>query len=185
MSGDGGDLDNSTKVEGATDNSEIGNVDDALKVHIDNNDEICCDDDGDDASNLRYEDIGPSTGGLARGTAVGGTFTTLYNVSGSGNFFGFLLNLENVDDWVLRLIIDGTDVFNGSSGLDLDDVKNNYDYEATNDAPLFHLGLGRIKNNVFRYEGRNGIPLRYSSSIEIKATGSGKKFEYGLAVRTI
>ena len=186
--GSGGDLDNSVKLEGATDGTQIGNEGDCLKTEVCNPDDFPGDNGDDDADSLRYEDIGPSTGGVSRGTSVSSSgWTTLYNQSGSGKLIGFTLGLEDADDWFIRLLIDGTDIFNGTTGLYLDDFDDDdvYGYNEFPDA-VNNLGFAFQSDRIFRYSTPPGIG-KYSSSIEIRAKtdGGSEDFRGGLLVRTV
>lgn len=182
----GGDLDNSVQLEGGTDGTSIGNEGDCLKTEVCNPDDFPGggDNGDDDADELRYEDIGSSYGGVSRGSSVSNSgWTTLYNQSGSGKLIGFLLGLESAKEWRIRLRIDGTDVFEGSTGLDLEDFEDGDIYGYKDFTTAMHLGFS-FEDKIFRYETPRGVG-KYSSSIEIRAKGAGKKFQGGLMVRTV
>lgn len=139
--------------------------------------------------NLIYEDLGPSVGGVSRDTNIGTSFTNVYSVNGAGLFFGFLLTLENMeDDWFIRLIIDGNEIF-GSSGISTKDLEKNdrygYDKGGDDDGP-FMLGFD-IHDKTVRWQGIMDYPIAYESTVEIKIRykSSSKKFKAGLAARTL
>lgn len=137
---------------------------------------------------LKYEDMNSSNGGINRGTSVGSTFTTLYNKTGDGILLGFLVTLEKPDEnWFLRLILDGVDVF-GATGVSLQDLRDKdiYGYNSDPGKPLPEWIGFDIRENTLRYEGPNNLPLRYLSSVEIqlRKTGGAKKFRAGLVTRT-
>lgn len=188
-SASGGDLDNSTGIDGATDGTPIGNVSDSIKAYISNPGDIVVNDPEANSSTLRWEDMGTGTGGVGRDTSIGGSFTTVYSVNGSGIFLGFLLSLEDMNKWFIRLRIDGTDIFNGSAGLSMGDFDNSnlYEYkEFQKESPGLHLGFS-YSDQVFRYEPRSNVPRAYASSIVVQAryTNGSKKFRAGLALRTV
>lgn len=142
------------------------------------------------SANLRYEDMNPSVGGVARDTSIGGSFTDIYSVTGAGLFFGFLLTCENMfDDWLVRLIIDGSEIFD-SSGISTKDIEKSdlYGYDKGGDDDMAkHIGF-TINDDTLRFEGPMDYPIAYTSSvvIKIKYNKSGsKKFKAGLALRTI
>ena len=139
------------------------------------------------ASSLRYEDMNVSTGGVARDASIGGTFTDVYNQTGSGLLVGFVLTLENAfDEWEVRLTIDDTNVI---FLLDTSDITNNnvYDFD-NNDADSYpYLGIN-ANDKTLRWRGPLGFPVTYDSRIRIEVRyvkGGNKKFKAGLVTRTI
>ncbi len=140
--------------------------------------------------NLRYEDLNASVGGIARGTGVGGGFTNVYDVSGQGLFFGFILTLESAfDDWSIGLTIDSNDIL-GSGGISTKDLEGSelYAYDKGSDDDLAHHLSFNIHNDTIRFEGPMAYPISYATDIQIKIKfnlAGTKLFKAGLALRTI
>lgn len=141
------------------------------------------------APNLRWEDMNVSRGGIARGTTIGSSFVTVYNVSGSGLFFGFRMNLDDIDDspsedWFIRLIMDGFDVLEGPTGISVRDIvdDNIYDFDDDQDVP-FELGIKTYDENLTFH---TPAPVAYASSIEIQVRcPTSDQWRAGLVWRTI
>jgi len=139
-------------------------------------------------SNVRYIDMGPTVGGVSRGTNIGGTFTDVYDETGSGLLIGFLVTLENAFDiWEIRLVIDSTDTIFTINTEDLE--KNNlYGYDKGGDNELATFLGFNIHDNTIRWNGPLDFPLTYSSRIQVQARytkGGSKKFRAGLLARTV
>ena len=139
--------------------------------------------------NLRWEDMNTSTGGINRGTTIGSSFVTVYDVSGSGLFFGFRLHLDDLTDsppeeWFIRLIIDGSDILQDSGGIPTEDIVESdvYDYDNSDDNP-FQLGI-KVFDDTITF--MMPYPIAYASTIEIQVRcPTTDQFEAGLALRTI
>jgi hypothetical protein len=138
--------------------------------------------------------MNPSNGGIARDTNVGSSWTNVYSKSGiSGLLAGFLVTLEDADDdWEVRLIVDGNEIFT-ASGIIVEDLHDSdkYNYrcdggEDSSDCWNFHLGLAYQGDDTVRWKPPNSTWMRYESSIEVKVRKLGDKdrFEAGLLVRT-
>lgn len=177
-------------VLSGTDGGEIGRVDDSLKVSA-----TIVQSPGATPSvdyKLRYLDMNASTGGVARLTSIGDTaWVDLFTYSGSGILLSFLLNLEDVKNWRVRLVIDGEEIFSPEALLD--DYTNDSVYDlddagaklSPNEA---YIGTSIEEHDRFVWSCPSAHPVRYSSSITIKvrrATGeASKKFRAGLIVLT-
>jgi len=139
------------------------------------------------SSKLRYEDMNASTGGVARGTSIGTTFTSIYSYSGQGNFLGFIVNLEKPDeDWYIRIVVDGEEI-TGSAGILTSDIldKDIYGFQQSG-GKVFGPGAAGIKvaEKAISFDFPQAIP--YSSSVQMlvrRASGS-KDFRAGLAILT-
>ena len=165
------------KLVGATDSTKIGNVGDKLKVAL-------SDQQGALFSNkLCYEDMNASTGGVARGTGITGTsFTQVYSYSGSGLVLGFLISLQSMSDWTVKLEVDSQNVF-CSSGIDLHDLTETNLY-GFGDNQASSLGLSR-SGSVFHFESVR--PITYSSTVKVYAAPDSpatKNFQAGLIALT-
>ncbi len=167
------------KVKGGTDGEIIGNVGDRLKVTGD----------GEFNSrpptfqgNIYHEDMGPSTGGVSRGTAVGSTWVTVYSYSGDGIFYGFFLTMENNSNVFYRLTVDGVDLLNGSTGLSSNDMKS---------STLYHLkGVNSYRFNGLHFNGDTfycdygqvaGIKFNSSVAVRVRRSINNTDFYAGLA----
>jgi hypothetical protein len=137
------------------------------------------------------EDMNVTNGGIARGTNVGGVWTDVYNITGSGLFYGALVTLEEQKKWAIRLIIDGNEIY-GSDGILTDDLDDKeiygYNYSNVDDRGFtYHQGLALSEKSVLM-QGPLGYPVAFASSIVIKIkkdSGGGKKFRAGLITRSL
>lgn len=139
-------------------------------------------------SNLRYKDMNVSTGGVARDTNIGGTWTTIFEEDNAeGLLFGFVVTLESIpNNWFIRLVVDGEEVF-GPDGIDLEDLEDTdiHGFEnSTDDVPF--LGF-QFYNKTFRWRTPPKFGMTYNSSVEILArrTGGSKKFKGGLVAISV
>lgn len=129
---------------------------------------------------LRHDDMNASNGGVARETNIGTSFTDIYSYTGSGLICSFLFSLEDQDKWYVRLVVDGVDLFNGSTGLYTKDFSDNDVYHAESDkvwAPSF-----RREGKTFFYEACRPILYETSVAVKIRHEDSSKKFEGGLII---
>lgn len=134
---------------------------------------------------LRYDDFNVANGGVARNTSIGTTFTRVYNYSGSGLFFGFLLTLEDVTNgWFMRFVVDGQEIF-GSSGISFADLYSDqiYNYKENSNYYIKHMGIMMFSSSTFRWEAPCDFPIGFESSIAvwIRKTGGNKFFRAGLS----
>lgn len=128
----------------------------------------------------QYEDMNASTGGVARETTIGTSYTTIYSYSGTGLLYGFLVTLETDNKWRVRVLIDGVDIL-GSDGIAIDDMDSSSLYGFNTTARPIHLGLD-YDGKTFKFQGPMNYPFSFSSSIEIQVrrTTTSKKFRAGL-----
>lgn len=164
---------------GGTDATPIGNTGDKLKV---------------DATfstgattvpgivKLAYDDMNATTGGVARGTAITTSYTTIYNRSGTGYIFGFSVSFEGniigADEFILKFSVDGLTVAEISTA----DVGTNALYAAGSDGDALIWGFQTANNNLMFKAPGNGA-VRYGTSVQIqikKASGSNKQFRAGV-----
>lgn len=166
-------------IQGNSDGTKIGNTGDRLKVEstiattITTTPAII---------KLAYDDMNASTGGVARGTAISTTYTTIYNRSGTGQIFGFTVSFEGniigADEFILKFTVDSLVVAEISTA----DIGTNALYAMGSDGDALIFGWQTANNNVmFKTPGSGGI--KYSSTVKIeikKASGSNKQFRAGL-----
>lgn len=142
-------------------------------------------------SKIRYEDMNATTGGVARETLVGGTFTQIYSHTGSGLLLGTVVNLENKDKWYVRIVVDGEEIF-GASGIFTGDLVSNDAYDLDDGgSPLSasegRLGISMEEHDRFVWTATLNFPIRYTSSLKIyirRSDASSKKFKAGLVILT-
>ena len=134
-------------------------------------------------NNLSYDDMNASTGGVARGTNISTSFVTVYEYTGSGLFYGFRVSLQafTAENWHIRLIVDGVDIFD-SDGILSDDIVNTDIYGCISGKGEYSdnsIGIA-VRGFVFAYH--SPFPMVYDSSIElqIKKHGGDKDFNAGL-----
>lgn len=138
------------------------------------------------STKLRYLNMDASNGGIAWGSAVGTTATTIFKYTGSGYIAGFLINTELFTDWIYSFLIDGIEIFptggllsnniTGDSLYDLDDVSPpNQDM----------IGISKGSHDRLVYTTPLAIPIRFDSVVEIKlhrGVAGTKKFQSGLII---
>jgi len=176
------------RIKGATDGTLIGNVTDRLKV-----DTGLTGPSGSltlaTSKKLRYVDMNATTGGVARGTILTTTETTLFEYIGTGLVFAFLVNLEEKKDWIIRFKIDGEAIFT-SSGLLVSDLESNraYDLDHNHDEEAELVGIRLGKHTKFIWSGPLEFPIRYDQSVKItiqRVSGKpNKKFTGGFIILT-
>jgi hypothetical protein len=141
------------------------------------------------SNKLRYLDMNVSNGGVARNTDItNSTWVDVYNYTGSGLIVGFVLNLELKNDWLIRLVVDGNEIFD-STGLSTSDLNTTSIYDLyKGDIEDVSLGPWMHGGTAFSWRGPLGIPLAYTASVVLKikrAAGvSTKKFQAGLIILT-
>jgi len=170
-----------TKIIGATNGTEIGNVDDRLKVDMTLSSQTSTVPSW--SKNLRYVDMNASTGGVARSTSIATStnWTTVYSYSGSGFLAGFLVNVETFTGWEFRLLIDGSQIFSISdTDFSGDSI---YDFDDITDVNQAILGLSKGSHDRFLFHPPMNSPIFYSTSIKVeirRPTAVAKKFQAGL-----
>ena len=160
-------LDNQyAKLIGATDNIEIGNVGDRLKVEASFKSL--------DANCIAFLDMNASNGGVARDSNIGTTFTNIFSYSGgAGTLFGFITTFETngLETWFVRIFADGLHYpFFSTNGLLSGDLngQNLYDLsDNSNDLPA--LGISRYRNRIIVNLGEG---IAFNSSIQIQTRNS-------------
>jgi hypothetical protein len=170
-------------IMGGTDNTKIGNVGDRLKVDalsvvtFPTGQVLAW------SKKLRYVDMNASNGGVARDTLISTTFTSIFSYTGSGYFVGFNLCLEDKTNWYIRLIVDGEDIFIGSTGIFTGDLtgKNIYGWETGDAFDGPNIGWDANDETIL-YQSPIGYPIRFDTSItlQVKHQSASKKFRAGL-----
>jgi hypothetical protein len=137
---------------------------------------------------IRFVDMNVASGGVARGTAITSTvtYTTIFDYSGSGNLFSFLVtfegNLLGADPFNVKVEIDGVNVIEITTA----DIGTNTIYNLSNNQDENTMGMS-IFENVFRFASPRGGGLYYASSLKIaikKASGGSKLFRAGAVYMT-
>jgi hypothetical protein len=137
-------------------------------------------------SKLRVVDMNASSGGVARSTSIGTTWTDIFNYSGSGLLTGFLVNFESETLWNIRLIIDTEEVFS-SNGIAINDMVNSALYALDDgvDRNTPGFGIQLSDDHKFRWNSPLGLPIKYTTNITIKAkASSSKQFRAGFITLT-
>lgn len=174
------------KLEGATNNTKIGNVGDRLKTET----SISSLSSGimpTLSNNLRYDDMNVSNGGVARNTSITtAAYVTLHTYSGSGLLFGFTItfegNLIGGDPFYIKFIVDSITVFEINTA-DLDVAI--WALEDPNDDRF--LGISMVGDKTFRFNVPENLSIKYNSNVTIQAkkvSGSSKQFRGGLVTLT-
>lgn len=180
-------------ISGSSDGTTIGNVGDRLKV--DASVVLAGGATQSYTSKLRYDDMNTSTGTLARGASVtiASGWNKVYGYSGSGALIGCVISLETKDDWQVRIVIDGEELFGTGTGngilstdLTADAI---YDTDPSGKSiPELDQDLGIFwgQHDRFMWCGPILIPVSFNSSVDVyvrRAVGSStKKFQAGYVV---
>lgn len=173
-------VDGSPYIQGATDDTLVGNIGDRLKTTT----VITASSVSAFSSKLRYDDMNVSTGGVARGSTVtDAAWTTVYSYTGSGVITGIGMNLQTANsDWLLRLLVDGTNEITGSGGILTSDIDSVYGM-TVGPQNIVGIGIGLGVDTGHLYLS---IPisssLTYTSSVSIllrRATAAQSKLFYG------
>lgn len=134
------------------------------------------------SNKLRFDDMNASNGGVARDTVISGlTWTQVYYYSGSGLFMGFLITIDSLSDWLIRLQVDSTNEILGAGGIAMSDITSTSLY-GYGDNQEQKLGIFR-SGNTFHYNSVLDFPIRYTTNVKILATpiaGKNKPFKAGL-----
>lgn len=182
MSFGGGDLDNSQRIEGGTDNTIIGNTGDRLRVEAAYSSSIF------PASwdkKLRYDDMNASNGGVARNTSIAtsATWTTIYSYSGSGYIGGLLINVDTFTGWEFRLVVDGDVIYSFvSEDLTTDTL---YDVDDVTDSNTAFLGISKGAHDKFTWHPPLSVPMKYDATVVVqlrRPTAGAKRFQAGLII---
>jgi hypothetical protein len=141
-------------------------------------------------TNFSYDDMNVSNGGVPRNELISTRFTDIYSITNNdgGYLFGFLVTLQDIElYWYIRLIVDGVDVFNGSTGILTKDLAATsiYNYNAASDDQTFHIGW-QLENDTVRWRAPFEFPIRYESTvkIQVKQESGSKYFRAGLVFIT-
>ena len=174
------------RITGGTTRALIGNTGDRLKVDA-NLTSISTGALSQYPNKLRQLDINASNGGIARGTTItNSTWADVFFYSGSGSMISFFLNLEHNADWLIRLIIDGEDVFSSSGILSTDFMATSIYNISGNEEDALVAGLGFYfkSNGNFVWVSPLNTPVRYNTSVTVKlkrnSGANSKKFQAGL-----
>lgn len=140
-------------------------------------------------SKTRFDDMNVANGGVARDTGIASTtvYTTIYNYTGSGHFFTFLVNLEGnltgADNYNVKFEIDGVTVFI----IDTIDVGTALLYGLLTTQDETSIGMS-LNNNVFRFVAPRPGGLYYATSVKVSVKKSSavtsKKFRAGVVYLT-
>lgn len=138
---------------------------------------------------LRYDDMNASNGGVARATLITEQdWVTIYEYSGSGNLYKFLINIETKDKWVVRFIVDGNYIF-GENGISTTECISDAIYDVDNDVGVdgdFSVLMG--KHDKFFWHTPLEMPLTFTTNVKLqlkRASGeSSKRFRAGMIILT-
>ena len=172
------ELGGSEFLRGATDDTPIGNNGDRLLVST-VIDSIVGGISNTLSKKYRIRDMNASNGGVARESTIGATWTDVFSYSGSGNFYGFEVNLESYRLWYVRLVIDGEEIFDGSDGIYIGDF---FDGDVYN----FSTDRRNTKYSSFSIPDENFVwfpiyPIKYETSavVKVRKSGGARKFYAG------
>ncbi len=122
-------------------------------------------------SKLRYADMSVAEGGVARSTTItNAAWVKVFGYSGTGINMAALLNIEDKNKWLVRLVIDGEEVF-GAAGMATSDITNDAVYDLDDaGSPLSpnegNFGISLEEHNRFVWVCPMGFPVRFASSVE-------------------
>lgn len=178
------------RITGGTNRTLIGNTGDRLKVDANIN-SVATGALSQYPNKLRHLDINVANGGIARNTTItNATWVDVFSYTGSGSMASFFLNLEHNQDWQIRLLIDGQDVF-GPNGMLTNDFLSSsiYNISGNDEDDLINILSFYFKSNGnFIWTSPLNIPTQYTSSVTIKlkrnSGANSKKFQAGLVTLT-
>lgn len=176
-----GDADSSTRLEGATDGTKIGNVGDSLRVISQPLSAVTSVPSW--SKKLRYVDMNVASNGVARDSAITTTYTTVFSYLGSGYVAGFIVNVETFSTWTFRFTVDSEVIFEMTAEEITTDKL--YDLDDVGDFGQAYIGISKGVHDRMIFHGPGGSPIYYETSVlvEIKrTTGGTKKFQSGLMV---
>jgi hypothetical protein len=137
------------------------------------------------SNKFRYVDMNVSSGGVARDASITTTFVNVFSYSGNGMLHGALVTLEEDKEFIIQLVVDGVDIFEGvtgAGGIDVADIKSANLYNIGTDKwghwPIGGLDMASNTVQLVGYQ----YPMAFNSSvvIKIKRTTGTKKFRAGL-----
>lgn len=140
-------------------------------------------------SKIKYLDMNPTNGGIARETDVSDTFVNILDIIGSGLIYGFLINLERGDEWIVKYNVDGNDVFS-TDGIKTSDIVDNniYDLEFSNNFFPDNIGINMyMESDKLVWNPPCGYPIEYGQNITIsikRDDNKNKQFRGGLLILT-
>jgi len=144
-------------------------------------------------SKLRYADMSVTEGGVARNTTItNATWVKVFGYTGSGISTSALLNIEDKNNWQIRLVVDGQEVF-GANGIRTTDLSSDNVYDLDDaGSPLSpnegNFGLSLEEHDRFIWVCPSGFPVRFSTSLEwyVKRTAgaASKRIQAGLFILT-
>lgn len=119
---------------------------------------------------LRFYDMNESNGGIARETTfTSAAWVQTFLFNGTGYLHSFSMTFEESKKNLIRLTIDGGEVF-GSGGITMTDMESNSLYNLSmsdNNNSLPPLGIWQGNAHSFRFVGPSGLPLYFASSVQI------------------
>jgi len=141
-----------------------------------------------DGSKLIIEEMDASTGGIARGTSVDDTDgqVKIYEYTGTGLVFGFLVNLDGGSNWRIRFIVDSNEIFIGASpGFEVNDLNSGavFNFDSAGDREEAMMGM-ETNDNLVHFRGPLMYPIAFGTKVEIfvsrVSATSPKDFRAGL-----
>jgi len=147
-------------------------------------------------SKLRYVDMNVASGGLVRGVSVTAAsgWNQVFSYTGSGLLSGFVISLETKDDWQMRLVVDGEEIFEGvtaGQGVTSTDLTSDAIYDSDTSGrsvPELDQDLGIFwgAHDRFQWVGPLLVPVTYNSSVKIyirrTVAAATKKYQAGFVV---
>jgi hypothetical protein len=139
-------------------------------------------------SSLVYEDMGTTTGGIARNTdlTTGDGWTTIYEYTGCGVFIGFLTTFEDENRWEVELSIDGNTIFSILAGDLNDEDLYGYFFQDGPDMEPGRLGV-HLSRHTFYFNAPQKSAIPYLTNVRVrvrKISGGARRWRAGLAILT-
>jgi len=132
-------------------------------------------------SDLKFEEMNASTGGISRNSILPSSFTNIYSYSGSGLFFGFHANFEDEDKTWVSVSVDGEQILLGVNGIKLGDLKDNNILDIQDIGTYTDFCGLAMHHKSLRICFK--VPMRFESSVVIQARheDGNKRFRAGIA----
>lgn len=120
---------------------------------------------------LRYADMSVAEGGVARSTLItNAAWVQVFSYTGTGVMLSAVINVEDKSKWLVRLVVDGEEVF-GSGGMLTGDLVDNAAYDLDDGgSPLSpnegNIGVSLEEHDRFVWTCPNSFPVRFESSVK-------------------
>lgn len=128
------------------------------------------------SNNLIFEEMT----GISRNSIISSSFTDIYNYSGSGLLFGYMANVEDVNNTYMRVLIDGNYVLFGSTGVLYGDLASNNIYDLQDIGSSTDFSGFALHDNALRVSYKQPILFNSNVTIQLRHATGGKRYRAGI-----